>query len=134
MHAFLSSFTAAALFIHASFGCCWHHVHSCVLGGGMIAVAGPMECCHHGHESSPGQGSERPCDGDDECEGTCSYVLPQKVQMDAPWAVASLDLVATLSTASEAQVIATLWGNTGDSALGAVPPLRLHLLHQLMLN
>jgi len=133
MHAFLSSSMAVVLLIHAAFGCCWHHAHYCVPHQASIAVAEPTGCCQHRHHGDSEQ-REQPCGCKVECHGTCAYVLPQKVKIDAPQAVAFIDLVATLPLLADAQTLSASWCSIGDGPLAAAPPLRLHLLHQLLLN
>jgi hypothetical protein len=132
MHAVLSSLTAALLFIHATFGCCWHHAHWCAQRSACIVAAEPEGCCEHHRSSAPGE-QEKPCDCNVECEGTCTYLPPEKMQIEAPWVVASVDLVATAPALAEALVVSTSGSDSGDIA-HAAPPLRLHLLHQLLLN
>src|SRR4029453_1998954 len=128
MHRALSSLMAAVLFIHAAFGCCWHHAHLCVQHGAVLAAPEPTGCCHHRHH----EGRERrqlPCDCQIECQGTCAYVLPQKVRLDAPQSVASLDLIAALPLLAGAPIASASWSDMGDGPAAAAPPLRLHLLH-----
>jgi len=69
-----------------------------------------------------------------ECDGACAYVLPQKVRIDAPQAVAFVDMVAALPLVADAQALSVSWCYLGSGPLAAAPPLRLHLLHQSLLN
>src|SRR5262249_36412282 len=92
MQAFLSSLTAALLFIHTAFGCCWHHAHHST-----IAVAEPDHRCHHHQHDSDSKRPEKPCKCNVECEGACNYVVPQRVTVEAPEWV-TIDLVAVLSS------------------------------------
>lgn len=133
MHAILSSLTAAVLFIHTVFGCCWHHAHAGLQNTGSVAVSEHACCKHHQHDGDSKQPT-KPVKCCIECEGTCSYVLPDKVQIEAPRSIASFDLVATLPQLADAQIASATWSHVGDSPHGALPPLRLHLLHQLLLN
>jgi hypothetical protein len=133
MHAILSSLTAVLLLVHAAFGCCWHHAHRCTEHGNVLAAAEPAGCCqHHGHEGSKPE--PRPCDCKLECGGSCVYLLPQKIRIEAPRSVVSLDLVAAALVLAEAQIVSAGESDVGRSSHGAAPPLRLHLMHQLLLN
>src|SRR6478672_4361132 len=78
MQAFVASLTAALLFIHTVFGCCWHHTHRGEHGS-TFAGPEPVKCCHHHQHSSDSKQQEKPCGCNVECEGTCLYVVPQKV-------------------------------------------------------
>jgi hypothetical protein len=133
MHSVLSSLTAAVLFIHTVFGCCWHHAHACVQHGAP-SVATESACCKHHQHHGEGNQPVKPGKCCVECEGTCTYVLPQKVRIDAPQSVASLDLVATFPLLADAQIASASWSHVGDCPHGALPRVRLHLLHQLLLN
>jgi hypothetical protein len=133
MHAFLASLTAGLLFIHAAFGCCWHHAHRCQKHGDAIAVAGPTDCCQH-HEKGDSNQQERPCDCQLQCGGTCVYLLPERVSIDAPQLVAAFDFAAIMPPMPSAQPLSPSRGELGYSPHGAPRPVRLHLLHQLLLN
>src|SRR4051812_5378551 len=95
MHAFLSSLTAALLFIHAAFGCCWHHAHRCAEHSVGLAADHEHPCPHGRHgDRAPEQ---KPCGCTLECGDTCAYLAPQKLRLDGQQSVASLDLVAVTS-------------------------------------
>jgi len=133
MHAVLSSLTAALLFIHAAFGCCWHHVHRCAEHGDSLALAESANCHHHGgcgEHQEPAQ----PCGCKIECGGSCAYLLPQKIRIDAPRSMSSVLLVAALLKLTDAPNVSAAWIANGDTAHKIAPAVRLHLLHQSMLN
>jgi hypothetical protein len=132
MQAFLNSLTAALLFIHAVFGCCWHHAHACGKDCAS-AVTKPAPCCHHHQRCDDGKQPERPCKCNFECEGTCTYILPQKVKVDAPQSI-TLDLLAVLPSLADRQIEAASSWETVSSLPDWAPPLRTHLLHQVLLN
>jgi hypothetical protein len=133
MHSALSIFTAGLLFIHAAFGCCWHHAHHCASHSPKFIAAERLGCCHH-HDHGDSKEQHQPCGCKIECRGSCTYLLPQKVQIESPQTVVSFDLVATLPALADAQVKSASWSHVGDSPHGAVPPVGLHLLHQALLN
>ena len=132
MHGFLSCTMAASLFIHAVLGCCWHHAHCDVKSGGDATASQPPKCCQH-HHPCDNQQPQKPCKCNLDCEGTCTYVAPQKVQIDAPQMVAPLDLVAIISTLSDAQVVTAARWELASGAIEIEPPLQLHFLNQTLL-
>jgi hypothetical protein len=132
MQAFLSSLTAALLFIHTVFGCCWHHAHRCGHDS-TAAVSQPIKCCHHQHTRDTKQ-QEKPCGCKVECEGTCIYVVPQKVKVEAPQSIESFESVAVLPSLAGSPVEPAPSWKAGWSPPDLVPPLRTHLLHQVLLN
>lgn len=130
MQALLTHITATVLFIHTIVGCCWHHAH---LGPGSTTTTAPLAgCCHHHHEqdSQPRQ-SPDPCQS--ECEGSCQYIAPQKVCIDAPQGAQHLDYAATESAQTLARFPSLPTGGSLDSLHGAALPLRTHLMHQVLL-
>jgi len=130
MQAFVASLTAAMLLLHAVLGCCWHHAHRCEH---RLASAQPADCCHHLPQDGDGQPENNPHSCPGECEGSCVYVVPGKVQIEAPqWT--SIDFLAVLPLlADEPWEAATSW-EAACSVPDFAPPLRRHLLHQVLLN
>src|SRR5262245_1927566 len=130
MQAALSILTAGLLFIHAAFGCCWHHAHRCRMHGDAVAVVQPTGCCeHHGHDQ--GEGQPRPCDCELECGSSCAYLLPQKVMIDPPQPAPGLDVVTTVPLLADAPILLASWMAAWPP--GATPDVALHLLHQRLL-
>ena len=131
MQAFLANLTAAVLFIHAAIGCGWHHAHC-----ENPAVPAFEACCdhhhhHHGDEDVPSQKpSPGPCCT--HCEVSCVYTVPQKVQVDAQVAISWIDLVTALPGVTTSQTAVPGWIATAEDERATAPPLRLHLLHQLL--
>src|SRR5262245_11471422 len=125
MHAVLTSFTAALLLVHAAFGCCWHHAHCCAIHGNSVSNTQQGGCCeHHRHEGS----TPAPCDCQLQCGVPCVYLLSQKVRVEAPQSVASLDLVATAPLLVDAQSVSAVRSDEGGCCHWPAPPLRLHLM------
>jgi hypothetical protein len=128
MQAFVAILTAALLFIHTVFGCCWHHARCST-----AAVAEPVHCCHHHQHDSPSGHRQKPCNCNVQCEGTCNYVVPQKVKVEAPQWFTTDVLVVLPSLAGCHMDAASSW-QAVSSLPDWVPPLRTHLLHQVLLN
>lgn len=130
MHGFLTNLTAAALFIHAAFGCCWHHAHRERIEPGITAMP-VARCCQHHHEPAAD-----PQDGDgceDDCEGGCQYIAPNKLCLDAQQWGASWDVVVDSFSLPEAIAAAVRSLGTGAPPHCVALPLRTHLLHQVLL-
>lgn len=133
MQAFVANLTAAVLFIHAVFGCGWHHAHGEIH---QVAHAAKDACCqhqhhhcdHHGDEGIPAPNHPAPCCK--HCGVSCVYNLPQKIQIDSQITATWMDLVVIPPTVTTGHVSATDWLLLGDDERATAPPLRLHLLHQ----
>lgn len=132
MQAFVANLTAAVLFIHSVFGCCWHHSHACDRITA-VAMSQSTKCCHHRHDESDSKQQEKPGKCEVDCEGTCTYVVPEKVTIEAPQWVA-IDLLAVLPSLSERQIEAATSWEALLAQSDLAPPLRIHLLHQVLLN
>jgi hypothetical protein len=131
MHATLSSLTAGLVFIHAVFGCCWHHAHRCEeQAESALAVA--AHCCPKHEDDAAEQPS--PCDCRVECGGSCTYLPPEKVRIDAPQLALGLEVAVITPTAADAFMLPVSWSSSRAGPPNGAPPLRLHLVHQLMLN
>jgi hypothetical protein len=132
MQAFVANLTAALLFIHTVFGCCWHHAHACEHAL-TAAVTQPSKCCHHHHHESDSKHEHKPGKCKSDCEGTCNYVLQQKVTIEAPQWVAN-DVLTALPTLAGQQIEAAASWEAAPSLSDLALPLRTHLLHQVLLN
>lgn len=132
MHAILSSLMAALLFVYAAFGCCWHHAPSTRCYEGLAQASQPVKCCKHHHDSD-NKLPQNPCKSHGECQGVCTYIVPQKVQIDSAHVLAPLDLVASVSVLTDAQIAPAARWELARFQVDLEPPLRLHLLHQSLL-
>lgn len=133
MRAMLSSLMSLTLVFHAALGCCWHHDHRCEHDGEFDTQTCESDaCCEHYEDQGDPAESTPPCDCKLECHGICTYVAPQKVQLDVPLAVAPFDSIAIRSLVVDAHLALGLPGDSADPA-EFEPPLRLHLLHSIVL-
>src|SRR5262245_49976148 len=124
MQPFVSILMAAVLIIHAAFGCCWHHAHSCVPKASMSVTC----CNHHDHDDH-----RQPGESELDCEGTCQYVAPEKLRLDDPSLAAWAQLVAPPVTFAGRPIDAATRIGKPPCPIDSGPPLRLHLLHQWLL-
>lgn len=135
---------AVAITLHSVLGCCWHHAHETVVQTKDANECKPVEpmtgcCCHrHRPEVEPKQTdseSQRlPAEGHDSesCGDKCQYVASARLQLDD---LTSTTLFAGVPSIDEAIATPSHVGVHFGFDAGAVdpPPVRLHLLHQLLL-
>jgi hypothetical protein len=131
MHRIVHSLAACVVLLHILGGCCWHHAHAESTG-----------CCEHsshpaeandlaeGDQDCTGQGSHHSKDG---ChEAGCVFVAPElRGVVIVVRSVQGLsgpcpDVFAAASTISGRDPL-------GVPPSGSGPPLRLHLLNQVLL-
>jgi hypothetical protein len=139
LHGIAPNLTAVALLVHAVLGCCWHHAHCCphslscatdanLSGDGAAFEQGEHDCCcsralaaddHH---------------GGDGCQGVpCRFVsVPSQTAPIAPPAKGH-DVAASVTAVAAGEPAGALWGDNLLGATGPCPPLRIHLLHQVLL-
>jgi hypothetical protein len=133
MRALVSAISAIAFLLHMWLGCCAHHLHAAEAAScAHAAEAHETHACHeHGpaapQDESPVAPSEQPerCTG-----GQCMVAGVGKVQVTQELAAAPLWVAECLSSpqlgAPAADVI--------DTGGPPEPPVRLHLLHQVLLS
>ena len=124
MKAFAATLMSAFLLAHALLGCCWHHEHGCATHG---AVAHSDECCNYGdcptHDSGP-------CNCRIECGSVCVYISLEKTVVDC--SPVMLDVVALNPTLPGNHSAKLLSWELASGLAASAPPLRLHLLHQIL--
>ena len=134
MRALFSSLLAAWMFVLAVSGWCCRPPFACAQTDSAPSASRAAECCkrcgREGHrESEP----TAPCKGQSECHGICVYLPVQKTQLDTKPVLASFDFIATVPALGDSQIAAALsWEQICDP-LRFEPPLRLHLVHQVLL-
>jgi len=132
MRLLISNLLAVVLLFQALTGVCCYHVCNC----GKDALVSKSEaahahCCHHGHKGHEQEQHQAPSNHP-HCLGFCTYVLPTKVQVDCPLLLSAFDSSDT-SLMLE-QIAGSRTGHFQKLEHSAVePPLRLHLLHQILL-
>lgn len=136
MRRFVANLVAAALFAHAIFGCCAHHVHAFEDAYGPIGlVAGCAGV--DAHHCDSGEACARCCEErgqPDPCqEGKCDFGRPgnERTAKSYPslfWLVA-LPLPSECLAAAGNALLEGQFSERGDQQR----PARLHLLHQVLL-
>src|ERR1043165_2086857 len=133
MRAILFSTVAASLLIHAAFGCCWHNAHDSVLCPDAAFAIGTEADCDHDHGDAPqDHHSHGPCHNHSHCHGACNYLPAKNTQVEKCQFTAPLDFAwgVTVLSGSQANCFRL---SERSCELDAGPPLRLHLLNQILL-
>jgi hypothetical protein len=132
MHTLLASLVASSLLLHAVLGCCWHYGQE------------SSRCCesqdvadadHHEHDCCGDRDDDTeplPCNGGPHCHNVCNYLPVQKSQLDQGQLNVLLDFVAVVLPATNVHVVAA-HGIDRLYELDTGLPLRLHLVHQILL-
>jgi hypothetical protein len=137
MRVIVSNLTVTMLLVHALVGCCRHHEHDCVRHDSATecvpVIAGCCDHCQsdcHGQSDTPRGPEKCGC----ECLGVCTYLPPQKTLIDAPHLIISLDFLPVDPPLAEncPASASSLLEQTGSCSCPGLP-LRLHLLHQIIL-
>jgi hypothetical protein len=137
MRRFVSSLAAVMLLVHSLVGCCGRlDVCQKSCDGTECCDSLVADCCHDDHdtESQPGQTPFAPCDCRLHCKAFCVSLPPENTVVDAARAARSIELVAVAGTVPKISASAAAASRDAVSASGSwQPPLRLHLLHQIIL-
>lgn len=143
MRSLVSIVVAVAVILHMVLGSCWHHAHEPVakLALAQTETPPPVKACrcqHHQSREHEKQLDQCPSDKEpvDKCPGSCGekcvYLSANRVQVDQ-----SLDLALFNSLPLEPLSVLVAGPSIAryesDDATVDPPPLRLHLLHQLLL-
>ncbi len=125
---------AALVLSHAVLGCCWHHSHLCASCDKAIGRTEPSsDCCRH-HNSSSDEGERSaPCRCYFQCPGVCVYLPTQKTGVNLAPDVNPCELLAVAAVTAQRHVDLTSLSERGREPAIFEPPLRLHLVHQVLL-
>lgn len=127
MQAAIAHLTASLLLVQVLTGWCWRCAAE---SPACTAHAQAASHCHCNHESE--DSSEAPADCPRECQGVCVYLTAGNVHLDLTLLDYAFTFGVVPADLSCSQVSAVHWERAGDfTPLRA--PLRLHLLHQLLL-
>jgi hypothetical protein len=137
MRAIVSNITAAMLLIHAMVGCCRHHeCHAASCDGALEKVCPTDGCCHRNHPpcDRPTERPHRPANCTFGCQGVCTYVPPEKTLVEKPHSTIALDFLPADPALADSSLVTagSLWEST-DCGPAPGLPLRLHLMHQILL-
>lgn len=132
MPAILTNLLTGLLLFQAVSGWCCHR--PCDVSGTCAATevtSDDHHCCRKCEHETPAAPTDEPCQCDD-CLGFCTYVAEKQVELDA---ADLFSLVVTLAIADHGLAFESpvAEGRYFAPGLQEAPPLRLHLLHQIML-
>ncbi len=130
MHAFISNAMAAWLVILAVSGWC----HSTSDGVSDSSKPNVVACCKHcDHQTGKENQPAAPRQPRTDCHGVCIYLPVQESQVDSTPVLLPFDFAAIIPSLEGSQVAAALSWERSCDPMQSEPPLRLHLLHQIML-
>lgn len=145
LRAAIAHFVAGMLMLHSVLGCCWHHAHACAHGDCAWSESTADDAHSHAcSDDSHGDDCDAGCQsrGDEssrgnhsslECPGACVYLPPEKAisANHGPEGVAGFVAIpAAMALWVLSPVDAREWISDSERI---EPPLRLHLLHQILL-
>jgi hypothetical protein len=135
MHGLVSNLMAALVGIHAVLGCGLHHAHECEeCVPSSTQVARAPTCCHHQQDASPcDESAPTPCKCFLECHDVCAFLPTSKTQVELPALVVPFESALTVSAISSLQAASCSSSEFSHGNAALAPPLRLHLLHQILL-
>lgn len=136
MRAFVSNLTAAMVLVHALVGCCRHQDHHFVGCDNTECSDSLVAGCCHSDDAASSHENERPfapCDCKLACKALCVSLPPEKALIDAGQSVRCIDVVAVASASGAISASTAHFYCDAMRVFHAEPPLRLHLMHQIIL-
>ena len=135
MHALFSNLMAAWLLTLAVSGWCCHRPFGCEgVQRNAASVTHTIGSCCKCCNSQTSAASTAPCNCRwGECQGVCTYLPPQRTQVDTQHVLLPFDFAAIISALGDAQVAVALSWERAYHPIRFEPSLRLHLLHQILL-
>jgi hypothetical protein len=133
MRAFVASLTTITLFIQGLFGCCWGSAPIVSQGPAKAVCSAPVSCCQSGCDAAKDRDEtpNPPCPRPAQCRGVCTYLSPQRTTMDHAPLPLAFDSVINLALSVGSQSASS--SRDQAAAIPCEPPLRLHLLKQMLL-
>jgi hypothetical protein len=133
MKGLMANFTAGLLFLHALLGCCWLHWHQCDTCPAELCQLAAYDgfCPHHQAAGPQSDNADDPCQCRLECPGDCVYLPPERAQLHTSALTNFVALCSRSTTLDDNRVARAAYSTDGRGDPFA--PLRLHLLHQILL-
>lgn len=129
MATFLINLMTSLLLFQAVSGWCCHHpcqkLEEC-----SADIHG--DCCHRAGESIPEIPADTPCECDD-CLGFCTYVAERPAELETSELISTVITLAAFLDCHQDVERTPTDGQYRSRGFAPAPPLRLHLLHQLLL-
>jgi hypothetical protein len=130
MHAFVSKSMAVLLLIQALSGSCWQPARECTAERGQMAK--PARCCEHGCPHDERQ-VPAPCKCPRECHGICTYVIPEKSEIDRSDVSVAFDSFTLPAATAYTNLVNDSEWQFDSGPAKPEPAVRLHLFHQVLL-
>lgn len=122
--------TSMVLVVHFTLGCCAHHAHASE-STAVSAETHDHALSEHGHQDCP---SHQPASNSHDCKGErCSFVLPAASPVIGELIASSLHLPAAILGEGACAATRLSSGAWTDRAMAVPLPVRLHLVHQILL-
>ncbi|MCA9124150.1 MAG: hypothetical protein H6822_02190 [Planctomycetaceae bacterium] len=141
MHRFFTFILAAVVLVHATFGCCIHHAHSCEVDccDSPAATAAACPCDGHNHEEESGAGSwelARHSGHDNDshrCEAEqCTLVAPEPSDNDLDDTFSTVTAFACLVVGADVTLVSNKPEHGKPPGVVSAAP-RLHLVLSVLL-
>ena len=136
MQSVLRQFAAGMLLIQALTGWCWHCPCACAPAQQSAAVVSDDGCCcceRENFDTPVHPGPTAPDKARLQCHGICVYVSPDQATIDGPHLVRACDVPVPAATwGLQLDGVGLAWA-IAHEPLKSGPPLRLHLLHEIIL-
>lgn len=133
MRAVSSNLMAGLLLIQALSGWCWQSARERIaLEASAVQVMSTERCCDC-EESGDEDPSQAPCKCRLECSGICTFVPPEKTQLDLPQLVVGFDHLAVAVALADSQIVSAFWTEVAGGPSELKSQLPLYLLHQILL-
>jgi hypothetical protein len=135
MQAVFSNLLAGLLLIQALTGWCDRSPLNCASSNADASSSiEDTACCQH--DSCPAADTDSPadpCSGNGECHGICIYVSSPETRIDTTQMTLPIDFAAIVPASVDCHVVSSLALDSLWRSAISEPPLRLHLLHQIIL-
>lgn len=135
MQSLLCNLTASLLLIQAVTGWCWHAPDGCAKCHDCSTHAFTSTSCCQDRHCKPSEQHEiplDPCDGQSECQGLCTYVALHETRLDTAQLALSCDFAPIFLVGANHQLTLAVAWERACHLVASEPPLRLHLLHQIL--
>jgi hypothetical protein len=132
MRTIFCSLLSTSLLVHAVLGCCRHQTDEADGNGALRAShLADRDSCHEDDTKPCGNDSHSPCKHP-HCQGMCNYLPAQKSQVQKAQLHLRFDLPYVVNGIERQRVATSSW-TLAIGPCSPQPPVRLHLLHRILL-
>ena len=123
----VSNLMSGLLLLQAVSGWCYERAHTATTD-----TLHQVHCCGHDGCDSPAKPLEEPCETGEKCHGICVFTASSGPQVDIRQ-FSLADFVWTVERAIDLKLADRTFEGSPGNLPYLEPPLRLHLLHQIIL-